>query len=209
VVHLNKQQLNSLVVKSSQGCEQSYHELLRHYYPKVSDFIDRKWHYFNDEIRVIEKVMQRFERLISSYDERKGGNFDRQFWRDVQGYINAYAKRGEKRNKMLFYYQSTEDLAESDEDIKAFELEDVLADVEKTIIERLAVSEIKEKVAFLVRGDPKKEAILEEWMTGSYNDSELAARLSEQFSGTESGNRSTIIRLREKCKQSISNPKTA
>ena len=81
-----------------------------------------------------------------------------------------------------------------------YEIEDVLANVENTVIGNHAV---KEKVALLAQGDYRKETVLNAWINGTTNDSEISRALACAIGGNESGHRSFVKRFRTYCRQQL------
>ena len=81
-----------------------------------------------------------------------------------------------------------------------YEIEDVLANVENTVIGNHAV---KEKVALLAQGDYRKETVLNAWINGNTNDSEISRALACAIGGNESGHRSFVKRFRTYCRQQL------
>ena len=82
----------------------------------------------------------------------------------------------------------------------SYEIEDVLANVENTVIGNHAV---KEKVALLAQGDYRKETVLNAWINGNTNDSEISRALACAIGGNESGHRSFVKRFRTHCRQQL------
>ena len=81
-----------------------------------------------------------------------------------------------------------------------YEIEDVLANVENIVIGNHAV---KEKVALLAQGDYRKETVLNAWINGTTNDSEISRALACAIGGNESGHRSFVKRFRTYCRQQL------
>ena len=81
-----------------------------------------------------------------------------------------------------------------------YEIEDVLANVENIVIGNHAV---KEKVALLAQGDYRKETVLNAWINGNTNDSEISRALACAIGGNESGHRSFVKRFRTHCRQQL------
>ena len=82
----------------------------------------------------------------------------------------------------------------------SYEIEDVLANVENIVIGNHAV---KEKVALLAQGDYRKETVLNAWINGNTNDSEISRALACAIGGNESGHRSFVKRFRTHCRQQL------
>ena len=81
-----------------------------------------------------------------------------------------------------------------------YEIEDVLANVENIVIGNHAV---KEKVALLAQGDYRKGTVLNAWINGNTNDSEISRALACAIGGNESGHRSFVKRFRTHCRQQL------
>ena len=82
----------------------------------------------------------------------------------------------------------------------SYEIEDVLANVENIVIGN---DEVKEKVALLAQGDYRKETVLNAWINGNTNDSEISRALACAIGGNESGHRSFVKRFRTHCRQQL------
>lgn len=82
----------------------------------------------------------------------------------------------------------------------SYEIKDVLANVENIVIGNHAV---KEKVALLAQGDYRKETVLNAWINGNTNDSEISRALACAIGGNESGHRSFVKRFRTHCRQQL------
>ena len=82
----------------------------------------------------------------------------------------------------------------------SYEIEDVLANVENIVIGN---DEVKEKVALLAQGDYRKETVLNAWINGNTNDSEISRALACAIGGNESGHRSFVKRFRTYCRQQL------
>lgn len=77
-----------------------------------------------------------------------------------------------------------------------WEPEDVLANVEGKVL-------LKEKVALLAQDDPRKRTILEEWIRGCTNDTDISTLLAQRFGGNAKCHRIFIQRFRSRCQSQL------
>lgn len=127
--------------------------------------------------------------------------------RSVGGIATRIIARAEKwhiKNRGAEPLESIQSLAGLDEEgcEQPFEIKDVLANVESTVIDSQSVNE---KIAFLAEGDSRKEFVLRHWTNGGYNDKELSNVLANVFGGKSSSHRRFIQRFRIECQKRLAN----
>ncbi|MCY7954734.1 hypothetical protein MOB72_08200 [Bacillus licheniformis] len=88
---------------------------------------------------------------------------------------------------------SIESMYEND---SVWEPEDVLANVEGEVL-------LKEKIALLAQDDPRKRTILEAWIRGCTNDSDISTLLAQRFGGNAKCHRIFIQRFRSRCQSQL------
>ncbi|WP_077736248.1 MULTISPECIES: hypothetical protein [Bacillus] len=62
---------------------------------------------------------------------------------------------------------------------------------------------LKEKVALLAQGDPRKRVILEAWIRGCTNDTDISTLLAQRFGGNAKCHRIFIQRFRSRCQSQL------
>ncbi|SCA85314.1 hypothetical protein [Bacillus glycinifermentans] len=62
---------------------------------------------------------------------------------------------------------------------------------------------LKEKIALLAQGDPRKKTILAIWSRGCTNDSEISSLLAKRFGGNPESHRIFIQRFRSRCQSQL------
>ncbi|MGE9877916.1 hypothetical protein [Bacillus velezensis] len=77
-----------------------------------------------------------------------------------------------------------------------WEPEDTLASVEGTVL-------LKEKVALLAQDDERKKLILDTWIRGCTNDTEVSTLLAQRFGGNAPSHRKFIQRFRSNCQREL------
>lgn len=82
------------------------------------------------------------------------------------------------------------------EERMTWEPKDVLADVEGEVL-------LKEKIALLAQDDPRKRTILEAWIRGCTNDSDISTLLAQRFGGNARCHRIFIQRFRSRCQTQL------
>lgn len=88
----------------------------------------------------------------------------------------------------------------SSEGESAFEIRDVLANVEDILFEN---DSIFKKAALLAQRDSRKLAILKAWSEGVTNDLELSRMLAHSIGGSIETHRTNIKRFRTKCQTKL------
>lgn len=81
-----------------------------------------------------------------------------------------------------------------------FEIEDILANVERLLEER---EEEKEMTALLAKGDRRKKLVITAWMNGQTNDLELSDTLASVLGGQAESHRKFIQRYRNGIKKTM------
>lgn len=118
-------------------------------------------------------------------------------------YINrAAARHVKKSNYQLPTFINDLNFENDDGELKTFDLEDVNAVVEDNV---LANASLQKTTALLAKDDRRKEFVLNAWLVGFTNDSELSFVLADEFKDVQaSGHRSFIKRFRNDCRTLLS-----
>jgi hypothetical protein len=198
---MNDSQLNTLALQAKEGCKSSKEALLRWFIPKVTNISREIWYLINDECAFENDCYGRFDTAIKRFNPNQG-NFSYLVYLSLRQCRNKYVtdpKRKSQRSKLSYL----EELAPKDDSgaARVNEPEDVLADVEGSVLDKYS---IKEKIALLAKGDPKKVTILKAWVNGYDNDSEIAQLLAQLYGGKSESHRQTIKRFRTSCKAALS-----
>lgn len=198
---LTEGKLNSVVERYKQGDENALKKLVNLFLPIIHNQSDSIWYRIEKETDFECRCILKIKNALANYDPT------RDKLRNLV--INIIMK--EKfdflvRRKRKFGYVFSLDGPEYTDDEGneiTLEVQDVLADVENSIIEQ---ETIKEKVALLAKGDSRRVAILKAWIDGETNDLKLAKELAETFPATaESGHRRFIQRFRIECQKRLTN----
>ena len=187
---MNNEQLNSLALTAQKGCVHSNEAILGVFVPIINDVVNKVWYRVKDESLLRYSCFKVLEWSIKSFDASKG-NFYNYALRNIKRTRNAHLKRREsnwKENAPL-------ELDEEERSPINF-IRDVLADVEDEVL-------IREKVALLAEGDPRRMAILNQWMRGCTNASDLARYLADTFGGDPKNHRVEVHRFKIKCQKAL------
>ena len=116
--------------------------------------------------------------------------------RDKRALIQRIIKQ--EKDHFLKNYNLRNDIAiESvNEEDTVWEPKDVLVDVEGDVL-------LKEKVALLAQDDPRKRTILEAWIRGCTNDTDISTLLAQRFGGNAKCHRIFIQRFRSRCQSQL------
>jgi hypothetical protein len=82
----------------------------------------------------------------------------------------------------------------------AFDIQDVLANVEEHMIEN---ETLNKKVALLAQHDSRKLAVLNAWANGLTNELDISRMLAHSIGGSVEGHRSFIKRFKTKCQTKL------
>lgn len=82
------------------------------------------------------------------------------------------------------------------EEATVWEPEDTLASVEGEVL-------LKEKAALLAQDDPRKTLILDTWIRGCTNDTEISTLLAQRFGGNARSHCRFIQRFRSNCQREL------
>lgn len=147
----------------------------------------------------IEKLEEQiYYQLASYFNECENRSFLR--IRKIIGREIKNAKlRNRKQNVISFSDLSQKDFGESGE--REYEPVDVLADVSKTVVSKLTVTEIKKALSSLATTE-RDTIILNELCEG-YKDTQIAKTLASLFGGKLNTHRQYVIRFRTKCKDKL------
>lgn len=189
---MNQQQkLNNLAVRAKNGCVTSKESIIAYYLKLINHLSLKHWYHLNDEAEFSACCIKRIEDAIRRFNPSKG-TFDWQVkWRIRQA-LFAYTKRGTEARERLIYADAP--IKGREEETVGDHIQDVLADVEKKMI-------AKERVALLAQGDSRRETVLNAWMSGSDNDSELSKLLAQLYGGKAESHRRFITRFRTECQR--------
>lgn len=143
--------------------------------------------------KVEHRIMQKIGKYLTEDTSRLSNK--RYIIRMVQKEVYDAINRNRKEQAAHFADLGYED--DSGDKIE-FEPVDVLANVESGLL-------IKETTDLLAKGDRRKEFVLNAWLTGFTNDTELSLVLADEFKETQpSGHRSFIKRFRIECRGMLS-----
>ncbi|MDQ0154967.1 hypothetical protein [Robertmurraya andreesenii] len=166
----------------------------------------------NEEVvTVVEMMSRKYDHVfndITSYEYecyQKIGKAIENYGTSIRN-LKAYAKRicGKVAAVHLKRRKIPESISlYSTEANTVFEIEDVLANVEDTILETESHETLIKKAALLAQRDSKKLAILKAWSEGVTNDLELSRMLAHSIGGNIETHRTTIKRFRAKCQTKL------
>lgn len=198
---MSSEKLNRLAEMASRGCSEAEEEIFRFFIPKVQRISDGMWNIVNDPTSFEQDCYREIRRAITTY--RPGGC--QTFEACVMWHIHEKRRDHIKRRRRKYVPEYFPDLtAESRDGTEIeFEPEDpgALASVENSVIGEVSADE---KIALLAEGDPRKLAILTEWMRGNESDSDVAALLAQRFDGTyPESHRKFIQRFRSRCQSAL------
>ncbi|NGQ95453.1 hypothetical protein G3578_09835 [Brevibacillus sp. SYP-B805] len=193
---VNSDKLNTLALMAQRGCPESELDILLRFMPVIERISKTIRHLIDDEVAFEAYCYNLIKQAIRKYDESKG-NLRWQIEIRLRDARRHFIKNRSKRRKIQVSYEFITGRTDVDEERKrTIEFEDVLADIESMVCER---ERLQEKIALLAKGDPKKTTILNAWLIGFDNDSELALLLAQQYGGKSESHRRTITRFRSYC----------
>lgn len=192
---LNNEQLNSLAVAAQQGSEGAYHEILKHYLPKINRISESIWHLVVNETHFEQSCIIGIQDAIKRFDPNRGA-FSTQVNYHVRQAKNRSIMRLKKRRRgyEMDYLDATSN--NEDERSSKHEVIDDLAVVDDILI-------VNEKIALLAEDDSRKLAILNAWTNGEYNDSDTASFLAKRCGGNSESHRKFINRFRTTCQKAL------
>lgn len=193
-----EEKLNSLVESFRKGDDRALEQLCELFLPiiyKHSESIWYKIESFTDfECRCILKI----KKALENFEPSKGKVYNL-----VINVIQREKFDFLSRRKRKLGVISLDEPLYRDKDGK-----EVLADLpdETANFERYIESEeaVKEKIAFLAKGDQKKEFVLKAWASGETNVSEIARTLARLYPDTTfDSHRKFVHRFREECEKRL------
>ncbi|EME76183.1 hypothetical protein OZL92_20745 [Bacillus sonorensis] len=101
---------------------------------------------------------------------------------------NHFLKKHKLRNDVAIEYINEEGTVWEPEDVSTNVVGEVL---------------LKEKVALLAQGDPRKRVILEAWIRGCTNDTDISTLLAQRFGGNARSHCRFIQRFRSRCQSQL------
>ena len=192
---MNNEQLNKLAVSARNGCEESYHEILKHFLPRIYSMSDYIWHSVSNETHFEQSCLVGIRDAIERFDPTRGTFSAQVNWRFRQA-MRRSADRLRKRRRGYDVESLDEYRKDEDEKGSKYEIVDDLAIVDDRVI-------VFEKVALLAEDDPRKLAILNAWTNGYFNDSETASFLAKRYGGNSESHRKFILRFRTTCRKAL------
>ncbi|MGE7271407.1 hypothetical protein ACQKK5_08105 [Brevibacillus panacihumi] len=192
---LTNSQLNSMALRAKNGCSESLDGIVRHFHPTISRMSRELMQDLSDEKIFEWCCYRRILKAVEQYDPLKGASFKSLVYNKIlltkRKYLIKIREQSSKRKLNIIYLDDEVDKDDRDQTIHET-IPDVLADVEGEVI-------TKEMVALLAQGDPKKEKVLLEWLSGNTNDSNIAQMLAHLYGGKEDSHRQAIKRFRKHC----------
>lgn len=191
---MDDNQLNSLAVKSGNGCVESSTEILRHFIPIVERMGREVWHLLRDESSFTNECYRKLLKVAARFDPNGGRSFRNYAIHKLKGIRSTHIKRRSIQRDLL---TSIEALAGGDADgKKKYQFRDELALVDDGLI-------TQEKIALLAEDDSRRLAILSAWTNGDYNDSHTASVLADRHGGNAESHRKYINRFRTTCRRAL------
>lgn len=160
----------------------------------VSEASDRIWHKITDVTTFEHTCYRNIGEAIRNNPVKSIGG--------LATYIIRRAEAWHVKHRGRAPVESIESLAGFDDEgsLVVYEIEDVLANVERKVIGNIRHKEI---ATFLAEGDDLKTEILNAWTNGYTNDSELSRVLANSFDRNSSGIRREIQRFKDVCKKRL------
>ena len=183
---MKKSQLNILAVTAKQGCEMSLWKLKRYFAPFIQDILNRSWYLLDDYARFEDECYRYVEDSIKRYDPEKG---------DLENMVNYRLMLAEKKYVGRGSHKRLESLDAMPYTVRA-QIEDDTIDVAGDVV-------TKETAALLAKGDQRRMAILNAWLDGLNNDSQLSSLLAQRLGGKRESHRKFITRFRYECKEAL------
>jgi len=168
-------------------------------YPEVVNLVneasERVWHKVTDATSFEHTCYRNIGEAIRNNPVKSIGG--------LATYIIRRAEAWHVKHRGREPVESIESLAGLDDDgnLLVYEIEDVLANVERRVIGSIRHKEI---VTLLAEGDDLKGEILNAWTNGYTNDTELSRVLANSFGKNSSGIRRDIQRFKKACKKRLS-----
>lgn len=188
--------MNSLAREARTGCELAMSELYRYFIPIISRISRRIRHIIDDEVAFEAECYKRIEKSVQGFDNTKVSFYGIVSYqlRLAERYFTT--RRGRQR-KIVSSFESLIEQSDSKTEAKrTVSFVDDLAVIDDRLL-------VKEKIALLAKGDPKKVAILIAWSDGFYNESALSELLAQLFGGKPDSHRKSIIRFRYSCRETL------
>lgn len=196
----SEQKLNSIVDEFRLGDEGALNKLVRLFLPIINEQSSTIWHMVEKETEFECRCLIKIKKALLNYDPNKG---------KLKSLIVSVIMREKhdflSRRKRKHVAMSLDTSGYTDKDGKevVIDVQDALAGVEERVIEKEYVSE---KAALLAKGDSRKLAILNAWLDGETNDSNLAKELAILFPTiTVESHRKAIQRFRTECQKRLAN----
>lgn len=183
-------QLNSLVVKYQNTREETYlTEIFRKVNPTIEKASKEIEHIITDVTKFDCRVILKAKNLIETFEEDK-----HDYLAAVKAIISKekadfLRRRRSKTEETSFEALASGEGTEEAGDGLGYQFESP-EDVEGDVI-------LKEKIALLAQGDPRKKVILAEWTKGA-EDKAISELLAQRFGGKAESHRKFITRFKSR-----------
>ena len=192
---MDNEQLNKLAISAQQGSDSAYHEILRHFLPKISRISESIWYLVVNETHFEQSCIVGIKDAIKRFDQSKGA-FSTQVNFHIRQAKSRSISRLTKRRRGYEMDYLDKHSSGDEERSSNYEVVDDLAVIDDGII-------VNEKIALLAEDDSRKLAILNAWSNGEYNDSDTASFLAKRYGGNSESHRKFINRFRTTCRGAL------
>lgn len=139
--------------------------------------------------KIIDATIDRFDKEL--------GNLRQLVVNFLKRRLGRTTRRHEERLKKYGVSLITMQYTEPDDDTPLeYEVPDDLAIIDRDL-------ELKEKIAFLAEGDPRKMAILNAWTYKQFSDSSTAVLLAQSYGGKAESHRKYVSRFKSQCQKAL------
>lgn len=188
-------QLNILGVKAKSGDDESRWKVKSYFQKAIhllsdanrnrlgsqSDFEEECYKIIDDTIDRFDPTLGNLRQLVINFIKRRVGRTTKR-----------YSEKVRKSGFTLVSLTPTQ----HDDDTLEYDISDDLAIVDMNYL-------LNERIALLAEGDPRKLAILNEWLWPDNNDSNTAELLAQRFGGNQESHRKSIIRFKKRCQKAL------
>jgi len=196
---LKNNQLNSLVERYRQGDSVALDELCRKFIPVITKHSESIWYKIESQVEFECRCIKKIKVALENYNPSRG-KLSSLVINVIKKEKNDFLSRRKRRHGDIISVDKPL-YTDKDGNEVTLDIQDVLADVEKEVIES---DSLNKKVALLAKDDSRRLAILKAWIEGETNDLILAKELATTFPDTaETGHRRFIQRFRIECQKQL------
>ncbi len=194
---MKNNKLNNLAVAARNGCETSMWGVKLHFMKLIVTLSDKHRNSITSQERFENDCYKQVEFAVLRFRPGREGNIETLVRRNIGRMLKQHRERFAKKCRGIVV-TTTVDMRQTADVFEEIEVEDVVANVASTVLQKEQYEEVNKRITHRVAAasDPRVKMAFEAWIRGFTDISDLARRMTETLGRSFEANRKFLTRLK-------------